>query len=354
MDLTMHSATESADRERSQPRIAPCTRACTQSATKSGMTASVKSGVDLPARNGRCPRGFSTLQIAILNVLKAHRQIIAYWQIAELITARFGMAPTTGAVRGAMERLYRRGFLLHSRAAAGSLKGNRYAFTAEPCPYIVAYSGMESIGQADMESAAQSVRIASPSILEKKERKNTLSISSPEEERARLEALTEPDIAFHWPRLAASGFGTHQIRQIIDRLEQKNLQLSNVLPGLEHAEWALEHDLMKDKDDQSVLHPTNWVFQILAKQGYYPRPTGYVSPQEQAERDAAEEQKSLSVALEERFQAECAVWIAGLSGDKRRAILGDKNGKLRMPDDVALRNHFRAEIWSKLRNGGAQ
>ena len=56
------------------------------------MTASVKSGVDLPARNGRCPRGFSTLQIAILNVLKAHRQIIAYWQIAELITARFGMA----------------------------------------------------------------------------------------------------------------------------------------------------------------------------------------------------------------------------------------------------------------------
>ena len=318
------------------------------------MAASMESGMELPARNGHCPRGFSTLQIAILSVLKAHRQIIAYWQIAELITARFGMAPTTGAVRGAMERLYRRDFLLRSREAAGSLKGNRYAFTEEPCQHIIPYSATESNSQADMESAAQSSEIAAPSILEEIDRKNTLSISSGESECARLEALGETDIVFHWPKLAGSGFGTHEIRQIIERLEQKNLPLSGVLQGLEHAEWALEHDLMKDKDGQSVQHPTNWVFQILAKQGYYPRPTGYVSPQEQAELDAAEDRKRLAAAQEERRKAECEAWIAGLSPDERSAIVGTQNSPVRIPDDVLLRNHFRAEIWPRLQNEGAK
>lgn len=346
MDSTMQSATEPIGPERGQPRTQPCTRACTQSATENGMAANTEFGVELPARNGRCPRGFSTLQIAILGVLKAHRQTIAYWQIAELVTARFGVETTTGAVRGALERMYRRGFILRNREAIGSLKGNLYAFTADPCPHIVAYSGTESNSQLNTQSG----QMSAPSILEEKDRKNTLSISSQEEERARLEALTEPDIEFYWPKLAGNGFGTHQIRQIIERLEQKNLSLSNVLSGLEYAEWALEHGQMKDKDGQVVLHPTNWVFQILAKQGYYPRPVGYVSPQEQAELDAAEEAKRRTAAYEAHQTAEADAWMARLTPDERSAILGGQNGSIRIPDNVALRNHFRKEVWPRLRN----
>ena len=140
----------------------------------------------------------------------------------------------------------------------------------------------------------------------------------------------------------------------MERLEQKGLPLSNIPHGLDHAEWELEHGLMQDKDGKIVSLPTNWVFQILAKQGYYPRPVGYVSPHEQAELDAIEECKRLAVAQEERLKAECAVWIAGLSPDARNAIQGVQNGSIRIPGDVVLRNHFRAESWPKRQTGGTK
>lgn len=39
---------------------------------------------------------------------------------------------------------------------------------------------------------------------------------------------------------------------------------------------------MKDAKGKAVEAPVNWVFRILASQGYYPRPPGYISPDEQA------------------------------------------------------------------------
>jgi hypothetical protein len=63
---------------------------------------------------------------------------------------------------------------------------------------------------------------AASSILEEKTDRKNLSLSSGEDERQKairsLEALTEDDIAFHWPELARQGFGTDQIRQILNRL----------------------------------------------------------------------------------------------------------------------------------------
>lgn len=318
--------------------------------------ANTDSGMELPSRHGRCPRGFSNLQIAVLSVLKAHQQVIAYWQIAELVTEHYRTTATEGAVRGALERMYRRGFLMRTRATAGSLKGNRYAFTSEPCPHIMPYPAVQSSRPIDAHSETEKAESAAPSILEKKDRKN-LSISSQREvDKTRLEALTEEDIKFHWPKLAGFGFGTDQIRQIIQRLEQKchDTPLSNILPGLNHAEWELERGLMKDAEGKPVGLPANWVFSILAKQGYYPRPSGYVSPQERAELDAAEERKRVIAAKEARQKAECDAWINGLSLDERYAILGERTNGIRMPDDVALRNHFRAEVWPKLQYEGSE
>ena len=327
----------------------PCRIACSLACMQSDMPGSVREGMTLPTKAGRCACGFSSLQINILSILKERHEVISYWQIASLIQGVFDQQTTEGSVRGALTRLYRQGFLVRQRANRAHLKGNRYAFNTDPCRHIKPCSQLMQSGMKSAEqSTAQSGQIAAPSILEEKDRKNTLSISSQEEDRARLEALSETDIEFHWPKLAASGFGTHQIRQIIERLEQKNLLLSNVLQGLDHAEWVLERGQMQDKDGQAVQHPTNWVFQILAKQGYYPRPVGYVSPQEQAELDAAEERKRLVAAQEERLKAECDAWIAGLSPDERVAILGVQNGSIRIPGDVVLRNHFRTEIWPKL------
>lgn len=352
----MESAMHPTMKECGEPRIEPCSHACMRKPTEHGALVNTEGGTELPSRHGRCPRGFSSLQIAILSVLKAYQQVIAYWQIAELVATRYQISTTEGAVRGALERMYRRGFLMRTRAAAGSLKGNRYAFTAEPCPHILACSAMESGKLSHTHLETEKAETAAPSILEKKDRKN-LSISSHrEEDKKRLEALTEEDIKFHWPKLAGFGFGTDQIRQIIQRLEQKDTEapLSNILTGLNHAEWELERGLMQDKDGKPVGLPANWVFFILAKQGYYPRPSGYVSPQEQAELDAAEERKRFMAAQEERQKTECDAWVARLSTDEQSAILGEKNNGIRIPDNVALRNHFRAEVWPNLQNGGAE
>lgn len=304
----------------------PCRIACSLACMQSGMAKGVREGTLLPTKAGRCGCGFSDLQINVLSILKARHEVISYWQIARLIQDFFDQQTTEGAVRGALARLYQQGFLIRQRASRAHLKGNRYAFNADPCRHIKPYtdlvqSGMESGVQED----AQSGENTAPPFLEEKIERTNLSISSEEDERTRLEALSETDIAFHWPKLAGSGFGTHQIRQIFQRLEQKSLPLSNVLRGLDHAEWELEHGQMKDKDGQAVALPTNWVFQILAKQGYYPRPVGYVSPQELAELDASEERRRISAAQEERLKAEYDAWIVELSPDERSLILGTQN-----------------------------
>lgn len=91
----------------------------------------------LPSRNGRCPKGLSLLQIAIISVLKGPAsECIAYWQIAQIIRDHYKIETSEGAVRGALERLKPRKFLLAKRAAIGKIKGNHYIFNVDPCSYI--------------------------------------------------------------------------------------------------------------------------------------------------------------------------------------------------------------------------
>lgn len=67
-----------------------------RSVMENGAWNEAQSSMDLPAKNGRCARGFSFLQIAILGVLKVHQQVIAYWQIAELVALHSGVRVTEG------------------------------------------------------------------------------------------------------------------------------------------------------------------------------------------------------------------------------------------------------------------
>ena len=62
-------------------------------------------------------------------------------------------------------------------------------------------------------SETEECKPAPLSFLEKKERKNLSASSQWEEDKSQLESLTEEDIKFHWPKLAAFGFRTDQIRQ---------------------------------------------------------------------------------------------------------------------------------------------
>lgn len=110
---------------------------------------------------------------------------------------------------------------------------------------------------------------------------------------------------------------------------------------------------MRDKNGEPVSHPLNWVFSSLARTGYYRRPQGYVSPQEQAERDAAAEEERLKNAREERKNSAFEAWRSGLSPEEKRAIVAPGNRTFPMPEDTALRQHFLREIWPVLLKNGA-
>ena len=295
----------------------------------------------------QCIQGFSPLQINILSIIKAHQEVLPYWQIAHMVGRHFGGNPTEGAVRGALERMFSRDFLLRSRASRGRLKGNRYALAKDPCPHIPPYNFV-------MESAADSAahRSSPPAaslLSEEIDRKN-LSISSQSTKpEHRLEELTEEDISFHWPTLARDGFGTAQIRQICQRLHKIDIPTTRILQGLTHAEWEMAYGTRKDSKGNPIEKPAHWVFETLARQGYYPRPAGYVSPQEQAERDAAEEKARFAAAHEARKEAEYEAWAAQLTAQERERIVLERSpasqGALRMPERVGLRAYFFAKVW---------
>ena len=347
MDSGMESAAQSGMEAWNPPCSLPCTQACMQS----GMDSGVEQGMESVPRKHRCPRGFSLLQLAVISVLQSCRSVITYWRIAQLVSSGYGLQITAGAARGVADRLVRRGVLRRNRAAEGLLHGNVYALSGVICPCIQPYRPRMESG---VDSAAQFGTQPVHSILrsEKTDRKD-LSVSSENGERQKLEALTEGDIAFHWPQLAKQGFGTDQIRQIIRRLTQINIKPEKVIQGLGHAEWEFSAGKMRDKSGKLVGSPVNWVFKILASQGYYPRPDGYVSPQEQAELDAAEEAKRMTEALKAREEAEAEAWIAGLSYEEKQAIMKVEKGGFSMPDDIALSLYFRKKILPHRQQKGA-
>lgn len=324
----------------------------TETSTRTGTEAATKTAL----RKARCPLGFSEMQIAILSLLKGRPPLIAYWQIAEAITLAYGIQATEGAVRGALERLGARGFLVRSRAAAGRAQGNRYAFSADPCPHIMPPDFTESDMEASMEPNVPSCQKITPSFLTEKTDRKNLSVFSGEKDSGnvilQLESLTEEDVSFHWPNLAKAGFGTCQIRQILTRLFQVGIGTENLAQGLTYAEWELEHGTMRDKNGEPVTHPLNWVFSSLARTGYYRRPQGYVSPQEQAEIDAAEENEHLKKARDARKKSAFEAWCASLSPEEKNVIVAPGNRAFPMPEDTALRQHFFHKVWPDILKQG--
>ncbi len=337
-------------------RNRPCSRACMQTGADATALPSTQTTVKPALRKIRCPLGFSEMQIAILSLLKAQPALIAYWQIAEAIARVYGIGATEGAVRGALERLGRRGFLVRSRAVAGRAQGNRYAFSADPCPHITPPCFTEPGMEASTEPGAASDIKPAPSLLEEKRDRRNLSVFSGTRDAPtvshRLESLSEEDVAFHWPNLAKAGFGTCQIRQVLARLFQVGIGAENLAQGLTYAEWELEHGTMRDKNGEPVSHPLNWVFSSLARTGYYRRPQGYISPQEQAEIDATEEEERLKKARDARKKSSFEAWRAGLSPQEKNAIVAPGNRAFPMPEDTALRQHFLHEIWPKILKTG--
>lgn len=341
-----------------QASTLPCTLACTLPSVQPAMHPDMEPVAHPVIGNNFCRKGLSFAQIQILSVLLGiGTNVTKYRELACALERFFGIRRSPDAVRGIVERLAGRGILRRKFAREGMLQGVVFEMIhTRLCPHI---HPMQAGAEAPMHLGVNpAVRLPThaamhpdPSILEKIDRKRNLSISSqhPPDDKKRLEALSEEDTAFHWPELARSGFGTAQIRQIIQRREQLGEDTRHVMQGLTYAEWALAHNAMHDKNGAAVTSPANWVFKILATQGYYPRPPGYVSPYEQAERDQALCLKKEQEAHEARMTATYEAWAAKLTSAEKAAIIGPREGiRLPMPEGVRLRQYFRDEIWPEL------
>lgn len=143
-----------------------------------------------------------------------------------------------------------------------------------------------------------------------------------------------------WPHLHRAGFGPEQIEQARQNLAAQNKPADRLVRGLDHAKWELEHGCMTDKDGNPVADPCFWVFASLARTGYYRRPVGYVSPEEQAARDAEQEAKAVTAARKQAETASFEAWRDALTPDDRdRAMTGYPGG----PRDTWLRTYWKRQ-----------
>jgi hypothetical protein len=93
-----------------------------------------------------------------------------------------------------------------------------------------------------------------------------------------------------------------------------------------------------DKGGQTVADPCSWAFRALAQNGYYRRPKGYVSPEEQAILDAEQEARALLVARQKAEQAQFEAWRDSLSEEAlRQAMQGSPGG----PKDAWLKRIWK-------------
>lgn len=111
-----------------------------------------------------------------------------------------------------------------------------------------------------------------------------------------------------------------------------------LIQGMDHIEFELEHGQLVDKDGQAVADPCSWAFRALAQNGYYRRPKGYVSAEEQALRDAEQEARAVLAARQKAEQAQFEAWRDGLGEDAlREAMQGSPGG----PRDVWLKRVWK-------------
>lgn len=82
-----------------------------------------------------------------------------------------------------------------------------------------------------------------------------------------MSGLTEQYLRERFPRLADEGFGISQLEQIEECLSQKGRDSSQVLVGLAHAEWELDHGKMVPSSGEAIVSPINWVFKCFVRDG---------------------------------------------------------------------------------------
>ena len=277
-------------------------------------------------------RQASQLFLHILRNIQAKRQPLAVYSVH--FSRHAGLSIAT--VQTVCKRFKALGLLASRYASYGVLKGMRYTLDKSVLTHPLQQNYPVDDPVSDREDNPGRRRPSQPATQSTTHRSGNVL-----KERQRDLSLSSSVLATTWPNLTRFGFGSAQVDQIVENLTALGKATDRVLQGLDHAEWELEQGKMCDKTGQPVADPCAWVFQSLARTGYYRRPAGYVSPEEQAAKDAEEEARAVVAAQRKAEQAQFEAWRDGLSPEAlQNALKGHPGG----PRDAWLRNVWKERL----------
>lgn len=352
----MHADMQSGNHSTIEAINVACKQACMQQGGRCGNLLNDQSSPD-SLKDNFCPLGFSIQQINLLTAIIHYNNVImTYSELAQQVNALYCTSLSADAVRGTVARLAKRGALICQRARMGTRRGVRIeTVLGTLCSSLrelsvvqhpLTRSGMQPVVRIAMQDG-MSLGMHPP-LLDKIDRRESLSISPQYSEGERLLAISEGDVVGQWPLLAKAGFGPEQIHQLVHHWEKLGIRYKNIVQSLNHAEWFLGQENPCDAQGAPIVSPLNWIFTTLKRQGYYPRPKGYISAQEQAERDQEAEAVALKEAQEKHFATICEAWISALSPEERIQIVQQGSSLYRGQENARLRLHFRNKIWPVL------
>ncbi len=273
-------------------------------------------------------------QKTVLHFLVLKRpQIIRYIDIAKLTGI------SEGSVRTIISRFKKLNILESRFARMGNCQGMKITLNEDVVRSLPFFKQTTPVTNPEHDPVTNpdgdKRTLEQPLEHSKKDRKNT-SLSILE----KLQKLTDDDIRFFYPSLHQAGFGVSQIHQVIDRLEKIDRPLDKIFQSLDHAEWELENDAMLDKNGNRVQDPCSYVFNSLARTGYYRRPKGYESPDERALKDQEEEARALQEAQRKKEMAAFEAWRGSLSQEEMDTITQNSYG----PQEEWLKHYYRKHV----------
>ena len=285
---------------------------------------------------------------------KNQRQLMAYLSAnGNHITTYTLIAEETGipvgTIRDVLRKFEHAGLIRKSKHVQGGLQGLRLTLT-EAFPAPGAHPARPSGASAQQPEPTVETRflkeryISSPSVNESGNGPARPLLSpGGEEARFRLLALTDEDLAFYYPSVARAGFGREQLGQVLAHLERQGKSPERLFAALEHAEFEFGQGPLTDKDGQTVANPCGYLFNSLARTGYYRRPAGYVSAEEQASLDAEAEALALKEVQERAGRAAFEAWLAGLDPAALALALEGCRG----PREQWLRHYYDTQVRRK-------
>ncbi len=277
--------------------------------------------------NGLNDNQTAVLKYIIVNCGKilSYKQIASELQIAE------------GTVRGNIAKLSQAGFITHHPVKSGKIQGNAFGLNESLCCIFSAKHEIAFHFPVDEDPSA----LTDPA---------TASATSPQIDRSLLTiknnllALTQQDLSLRFPKLAEFNLSPKQIKQFVDTLEKHGFPLDDLLQSLDYLNWELEQGPIRDKAGDTVESPLGYLFNAIRSTGYYRRPKGFISPDEQKAYDLELAGRAVLEAYKKAADVYFQIWLSSLAPSERKEILLRKRG----PEMPFLRYYWEQNIKSSM------